>query len=45
MLLSLTATMEDKVVYQVERIILEQGVVRSGAFNLPDGSQPEVAAG
>lgn len=45
MLLSLTAFRETSQVYRVERLILEQGVVRSGAFYLPDGSLPETSNG
>lgn len=44
MLISMTASLEGQVIYQAERLILETGVVRIGAFNLPDGTQPEVGA-
>lgn len=43
LLLSLTAQSDGEPVYAVERLILEQGVVRSGAFTLPDGTVPETA--
>ena len=41
LLISMEAFDGTRGVYRVERLILETGVVRIGAFVLPDGSQPD----